>query len=133
MKFATTIMLSLGVEQAQAWWGTGHLLTARVAFDLLEKESPSALKAAEDVLSLYKKNTNEGQHAFVECSTYADDVKGKGGSYQAGWHFVDKPYLDEPGTKLSDFDFKFDKHDILETLTNIQMIITKESGYETTY
>jgi len=28
------------VNSASAWWGTGHLLTARIAYDLLQKQAP---------------------------------------------------------------------------------------------
>jgi len=71
----------LCVEQASAWWGTGHLLVAKIAQDLLETQNPGAFKAALDQLSLYTQNKDEGDHPFVECATYADDIKGKGGHF----------------------------------------------------
>lgn len=40
----------------------------------------------------------EGDYPFVECSTFADEIKSKGGSYQADWHFIDNPFLDEGGS-----------------------------------
>lgn len=40
----------------------------------------------------------EGEYPFVECATFADEIKAKGGSFQADWHFIDNPYLDQGGS-----------------------------------
>jgi hypothetical protein len=32
---------------------------------------------------------------MVESSTWGDDVKAKGGSFQNGWHFSDEPIFDD--------------------------------------
>jgi hypothetical protein len=45
--FATAAL----VDSANAWWGTGHLLVARIANDLLETQAPDVLKNAEAVLA----------------------------------------------------------------------------------
>jgi hypothetical protein len=37
----------------------------------------------------------EQDHPFVECATFADEIKSKGFDDQAHWHFVDTPFLDE--------------------------------------
>ena len=107
MKVISALVASLCVDQAQAWWGTGHLIVSRIGFDLLQKNAPNALSAAQELLGSFTLNQNEGDHSFVECATYGDDMKGKGGSYQSGWHFIDTPYLDEGGD-ISDYNFKFD-------------------------
>jgi hypothetical protein len=31
----------------------------------------------------------------VECATFADDIKYHGGEWQADYHFVDIPYVDQ--------------------------------------
>ena len=52
--------------------------------------------------------TNEGNNPFTECATWADDIKGKGYSFQSPWHFINTPYYDEEGTTADDFpEFKF--------------------------
>jgi hypothetical protein len=66
-----------------AWWDQGHLLTARRASDILSKENPAVLKAALAMLAPLKKNYSsitfsEKDHAFIECATFADVIKGKG-------------------------------------------------------
>jgi len=70
----------------------------------------------------------EGSHPFVECSTFADDIKGKGGAYQAGWHFIDTPFLDEGGN-LDDYDFTMDAHNVTEALSALTSWVNKDSGY----
>ena len=68
----------------------------------MQSEAPEALKAANDMLSVYSKSNPsmtklEGDYPFVECATFADEIKAKGGSFQSGWHFIDTPYLDQGG------------------------------------
>ena len=80
---------------------------ARVAYNQLLKESPSALQAANDLLKVYSDadpsmTKLEGDYPFVECATFADEIKAKGGSFQSPWHFVDIPFLDEGGS-LDDY------------------------------
>ena len=40
--------------------------------------------------------THELNYPFVECSTFADELKDKGDDWkwQNSWHFVTTPYLD---------------------------------------
>ena len=64
---------------------------ARVAQELLDQQT---IDEVEDILSVLKKSDpswtkSEGDHAFVECVTFADDIKRMGGAYQSGWHFID--------------------------------------------
>lgn len=69
---------------------------------------------------------------MVECVTFADDIKYKGGGYQSGWHFIDTPFLDEGGD-ISDYDFTFDTHNVTEAITNLAAWVNKDDGYESTY
>jgi hypothetical protein len=39
---------------AQAWWDKGHLLVARIAYDILQRENPAALEGANADLSILK-------------------------------------------------------------------------------
>jgi hypothetical protein len=55
-----------------------------MAYDFLQKENPTALKKAEDILAYMKNQTitdSEKNYPFVECASFADMVKYKGG----GW------------------------------------------------
>ena len=132
-----TIVLSLIVNQANAWWATGHLLVARIAQTLLEKQDPDTFKKINDILAPLKESdpkdtSTENLYPFVECSVFADNIKRTFGSFQAGWHFIDTPYLDEGG-KISDYNFTFDSHNVTEAMNAIKLWIQKADGYKDTY
>ena len=82
-----------------------NFLVARIAYDHLDStpQGKAALDKATQLLKVYSSKypsmTNlEGSYPLVECATFADEIKAKGGSWQSGWHFVDTPYLDQGGT-----------------------------------
>ena len=134
---ATTIALLALIDETGAWWGNGHLLTSRVAFEILQADSPDVANDVENILLVLKKSdaswTNkEKDHAMVECVTFADDIKYKGGGYQSGWHFIDTPFLDQGGD-ISDYDFTFDTHNVTEAITSLSAWVNKDEGYEKTY
>ena len=57
---------------------------------------PEVLEKANSVLSyLQPFTTYEGKHPFVECATFADEIKGKGWGEQADLHYVNTPFFDE--------------------------------------
>jgi hypothetical protein len=122
---------------ASAWWDRGHLLTARVAQLILEKEDPNTLQQSLNILQTLKETDpqwteSEKDHAFVECATFADEIKYKGGSYQKGWHFIDEPFLSEGG-KISDYNFTFDSHNVTEVLASLYDWFNQTSGYQNSY
>mmetsp|Transcript_314 Transcript_314/g.434 ORF Transcript_314/g.434 Transcript_314/m.434 type:complete len:199 (-) Transcript_314:411-1007(-) len=39
--------------------------------------------------------------------------------YQSDWHFIDQPYLDEPGTTLDDFNFTPADVDVVDALIDL--------------
>jgi hypothetical protein len=48
------------------------------------------IQLAENYLKPLKyMNEHEKDHSFVECATFADDIKEKGFNDQSPWHFVD--------------------------------------------
>ena len=138
MKFTPTIVAFASLTNiASAWWGTGHLLVARIAHDILEQKSPQTLQNVNDILAILKKSdpswtSKEGDHPMVECTTFADDIKYKGGGYQSGWHFIDNPYLDEGG-KISDYNFTYDAHNVTEAMTSIISWFNQDAGYQNTW
>jgi hypothetical protein len=70
---------------------------------------------------------------MVECVTFADDIKYKGGSYQSSWHFIDQPYLDDGGTEADYPEFIPDTHNVTEAISAITNWINKENDYMSTY
>lgn len=75
---------------------------------------------------------NEQDHPMVECATFADFIKYKGGSYQKNWHFVDNPYLDQGGS-LSDYTFVEDMHNITMIMPGITHWLKQEGDYTQEY
>jgi len=105
MKFSNIIAAFALVDSAEAWWGKAHLRTARIAYDILQKDSPDVLAKANTILhnmSNYETKKAEKNYPFVECATYGDNFKYHGGIYQKEWHFIDQPFLDNK-TSASDY------------------------------
>ena len=49
-----------------------------------------------------------------------------GYSFQSEWHFINLPYLDEPGTTIDDFDFTMPDQDIVGALTDFHNFMKGE-------
>lgn len=72
---------------------------ANVAQNLLLQNDVAAWNAANTMLQSLKDydpvlTSHENLHPFVECSTFADDIKYNGGAWQSDFHFVATPYVD---------------------------------------
>lgn len=122
----SALVIAIFIGKAAAFWQYGHLFVARVAYDKLSFSQPgkAALDKATQLLQVYSASnpsmTNlEGNYPFVECATFADEIKAKGGTWQSGWHFVDQPYLDQGGS-INDYPgFKFDTDSIDKAIPDI--------------
>ncbi len=79
MKFITSCCLFLDSID----WCLNFIIVARIAYDHLAAESPATLKQANSLLTAFSDSTttSEGDYPFVECATWADLIKYKGG----GW------------------------------------------------
>lgn len=92
---ALAVAVALMVDGASAWYSTGHVIVARIAYEVLMKEMPEQVTAVEEILSVLKESNpnitkDEKDHPFVECASFADEVfPTPEGSYQFNWHFVD--------------------------------------------
>lgn len=131
------LFLTASLDQAHAWWGNGHLMVARIGYDLLMAKNPEVVSEVNAILGVLKKSdpswtTKEDKHPFVECVTFADDIKYKGGSYQSGWHFIDNPYLDQGGS-IDDFDFKADEHNATEAISALVDWFNQKGDYKNSY
>jgi S1/P1 Nuclease len=73
---------------------------ARIAQDFLEDISPETLAQAIEILtdSNFQAYLHlEDKYPFVECATFADEIKEDGFNDQAAWHYVNTPLVDSPG------------------------------------
>ena len=73
------------VGTTHAFWEYGHIFVARVAYDQLQfsREGRDALARANDLLKVYSSSNqslirSERNYPFVECSTFADQLKETG-------------------------------------------------------
>jgi hypothetical protein len=141
MLFKSAVLVAaLLLGQASAFWQYGHLFVAKIAYDKLSftKEGQAALSAANDLLRVYSQShpdmtSLEGSYPFVECSTFGDEIKAKGGSWQSGWHFVDQPYLDEGGS-INDYPgFKFDTDSIDLAIPHIINWLKGTGDYQSSF
>lgn len=108
-QFIIATALAALATESNAFWDKGHLILARRAQAILEDEAPEVLAACLDALVPLQEyysslTTSEGNHPFTECASFADEIKGKGYSWQSGWHYVNIPYLPDGGT-IDDYDF----------------------------
>jgi len=84
------------VNNAAAWWGNGHMLVARVAYDKIMAVNPALMDKANTILAgISQFTTLESKYPFVECATFADEIKNEGFDDQSHWHFVDNPFYDQ--------------------------------------
>lgn len=128
-------VLALLTSSTNAWSFGGHLIVARIAQILLEKQNPQIVTQAVDVLKVFKSHypsltSKEGKYPFVECASFADEIKMEGGGFQSGWHFHDQEYLDMGG-KPEDYQFVEPTENVTEALKAIIKWFKKEAGFET--
>ena len=133
-----TILLTTAtvLSTANAWWDEAHLITAKIAYDILLEEDPAALDAANTVLAQLKKDgsdipalSKEKNYPFVECAPFADTIKGQGYSFQSDWHFVNNPYLDED-PNINDYTFNdFSPQNVSSVVVDIIDMLDKAPNY----
>ena len=71
---------------------------------------------------------HERDHRFTECATFADDIKTTWGAWQTPWHYMDQPYLDEPGTTIEDFpEFVIPDVDVIHAMTDLTAFLKRET------
>ncbi|MGE3726229.1 MAG: S1/P1 nuclease [Candidatus Sericytochromatia bacterium] len=75
---------------AQAWWDTGHMITAQIAHDALKPE----VRAEVDRLirSLDVAETTPERRHFVPASVWMDETKARGLKSMDPWHYANLPY-----------------------------------------
>ena len=124
---------------ANAYSINGHLLVANIAQDLLQKNDVTTLNKALAMLKTLRDydptlTSHELNHPFVECATFADDIKYNGGAWQSDYHFVDIAYVDQ-GT-ASDWNVTGPKpHNLTLGIQNISDWLSGKNGtsYKSSY
>jgi hypothetical protein len=97
------------------------------------------LNRANDLLDVYSRTNkgmtpHEGSYPFVECATFADEIKAKGGRFQSSWHFVDTPYLDTEGDSIGNYPlFKFEDESIDKVIPALIEMISESEDYQNSF
>lgn len=93
-----TALLTLGIwtplqSPARAWWETGHMITAQIAYDQLRPD----VRAKADKLVAWLDNTepDASRRAFVPTSVWMDATKARGLTAFNEWHYINIPYNPE--------------------------------------
>lgn len=132
MQVLTTIVITtLLCSITEAWSINGHLMVANIAQNILEDKAPDSLKAAGKLLTYLPKynetfTTHEGDHAFVETATFADDMKYHGEMWQSDFHFKTIAWIEEG--KESDYTIKSSTRNISVGLDDITSWLSGKRG-----
>lgn len=81
---------SLAPAPAQAWWDTGHMITAQIAHDAL---TPAVRAEADRLIrTLDVAETTPTRRHFVPASVWMDETKARGFKSMDPWHYANLPY-----------------------------------------
>lgn len=81
------------ITPAQAWWETGHMTVAQIAYEEL---SPKARLEAERLIELLNAaEPDSTRRHFVPASIWMDEVKARGLRTFDQWHYINIPYNPE--------------------------------------
>lgn len=75
---------------AQAWWDTGHMITAQIAHQALNPEVRSEVDRL--IRSLDVAETLPARRHFVPASVWMDETKARGLKSMDPWHYANLPY-----------------------------------------
>lgn len=100
LALSAALLVSLPAAPALAWWETGHMITAQVAYDNLKPE----IRAKADKLIAHLNNTepDSARHHFVPVSVWMDETKARGLNAFNEWHYINLPYNPEGLPKVED-------------------------------
>jgi len=116
-----------------------NFIVANIAQDLLLQNDVNSWNAANVMLQSLRDydpvlTSHELDHPFVECATFADDIKYNGGAWQSDFHFIDIAYVDQ-GT-ASDWNVTGPKpHNLTLGIQNISDWLSGKNGtsYKSSY
>ena len=110
-KLIACVVLCVASGPGLAWNGTGHMVTARLAWRRLTEDQRGK------VLAVLKKHPHygvylaagppegltEGEWAFLRAATWADWVRGRRAFDHPTWHYINYPII-EAGSALKAAD-----------------------------
>ena len=72
----------------------------------------------------------EADYPYIECSTFADDIKYHGGAWQSDFHFINFPFIDQPGKTTADYPGSTDtaSRNLTAALTDLTDWLSGKNG-----
>ena len=112
--FASVLALALA-GPAHAWSKAGHMVTGAIAYQVLQKENPKALKRVVEVLRAHPQfarlwkpklaalkavdpTADENLYLFMLAARWADDIRGEAEYDRPAWHYINYPVV-FPGSR----------------------------------
>jgi S1/P1 Nuclease len=108
---ATLVLLTLAVLPlpASAWNIPGHMLSAAIAYQVLQRESPQAIDKVKAVLEKHPWYVNQWQARlqdtpagerdlllFMQAARWADDIRTQDRAQnRPSWHYINLPFKPE--------------------------------------
>lgn len=87
---ASLALMTLVTAPAHAWWETGHMLTAQMAYQNL---TPKARAESDRLIQLLAvTQTDPARQHFVPTSVWMDEVKARRLRVFDHWHYINIPY-----------------------------------------
>ncbi len=87
---ASLALVGLVTSPAQAWWETGHMLTAQMAYQNL---TPKARAESDRLIQLLAVSQPDLQRQhFVPTSVWMDEIKARRLRVFDQWHYINIPY-----------------------------------------
>lgn len=122
MKLVLALLaICLAVSPVAAFWSTGHMIVAQIAYNELKRIDPTYLAQIENEIKVLKQYSVEDLDTFVESAVWADDNKDIQWTAFNNWHFIDTPViLDEWSgpTSVEPMNATFAIAEMRKTLTN---------------
>lgn len=90
----------LTATPAQAWWETGHMVTAQVAYQQLKPEVRKEADRLIQVLAVVEPDPLKNH--FVPAAVWMDHTKARGLGAFDEWHYINIPYNPEGLPEVTD-------------------------------
>ncbi|CAI2373928.1 unnamed protein product [Moneuplotes crassus] len=81
------------IVPTNAFWSTGHMIVARIAYEQIKSTSPALLELIETEIKQLSQFAKEDKYPFVEAANWPDDIKEVGVLQFNQWHEVRTPII----------------------------------------
>jgi hypothetical protein len=145
IRFAVLVIIALAAlaVPANAWNISGHMLSAAIAYQVLQQESPQTIEKVKAVLEKHPWYANQWQARlqnvpvadrdmvlFMQAARWADDIRANHKQHhRAVWHYINWPFKPE-GQPASVQIKEPESVNILTALAENEGVVKKESDPE---